>query len=370
MWTVMGGAKRLVAIGLTTVAMAIGCQREGPPTVAVGVAEIIEANTPGAFLDAVAVSPDGSRVATGERGGAIKVWTLPDPAAPVRLGAYRQAIADLAFSPDGALLASIGRHRESTLRLWREDGAGDWKEVAAIPIGRCLALRFDAAGTRLAVMCEDEVMLLDVASRQETLRLTKPHGEAITAFDFAANGSRLVTAGHEGTVTVWELVTATPAPTHRFSVRRPRRAGPAPAGLEPETAWATAVAISADGTRAAAATIEGTMFVWNLDKGVALFDEADNEATGPPHGSLRFGADDRLLAPTGDRSGMRLIDVSRKGPKASSVVASGGKAFHAVSVTDDAATFAVITSTLGDRRLIYDVRVWRVAPPPTDRRRR
>lgn len=367
MWTVTSGGMRLVALGLVTAAMAIGCQRGGPPTVTVKVAEITEANTPGAFLDSVAVSPDGSRVATGERSGAIKVWTPAAAAEPLRLGDSRQAVADLAFSPDGALLASIGRHRESTLRLWQADGADAWKQVAAIPIGRCLALRFDAAGARLAVMCEDEVMLIDVASRQETLRLSKPHGEAMTAFDFAANGSRLVTAGHEGTVTVWELVTATPAPTHRFSVRRTRRAGPAPAGLDPETAWATAVALSPDGGRAAAATIEGTIFVWDLDKGVALLDEADNEATGPPHGSLRFGADGRLLAPTGDRSGMRLIDVSRKGPKASSIVVSGGTAYHAVSVTDDAATFATVTSTLGDRRLIYDVRVWRVERPPPRR---
>jgi WD40 repeat protein len=369
MWTVMGGAKRLVAVGLLTAAMAIGCQRQGPPTVAVRIAEITEANTHGAFLDSVAVSPDGSRVATGERSGAIKVWTPAAASDPLRLGNYRQAVADLAFSPDGGLLASIGRHRESTLRFWQDDRAGAWKEVAAIPIGRCLALRFDGAGARLAVMCEDELMLLDVASRQETLRLTKPHSEALTAFDFAANGSRLVTAGHEGTVTVWDMVTATPAPTHRFSVRRSRRAGPVPAGLEPDTAWAVAVAVSPDGTRAAAATIEGTMLVWDLQKGVDLLDEADNEATGPRRGSLRFGADERLLAPTGDRSGMRLIDPSRKGAKRSAVVASGGNAYHAVSVTDDAATFAVVTSTLGDRRLIYDVRVWRVLPPPIAQRR-
>src|SRR5436190_1297821 len=62
-------------------------------------------------------------------------------------------------------------------------------------MGRCLALRFDGSGTRLAVMCEREVLLLDVATRLETARVPNPHPENLTAFDLAANGTRLLTAG-------------------------------------------------------------------------------------------------------------------------------------------------------------------------------
>ncbi len=289
------------ALTVVTLTLALGCQKAGPPAVAVKVAAIPEVGTPGAFLDAIALSPDGARVATGERGGAIRVWLPGASAEPLRLGAYRQAIADLAFSPDGTLLASIGRHRESTLRLWQDDGAGGWTEAAAIPIGRCVALRFAAKGAHLAVMCEDEVLVLDVATRQETWRLTRPHAEALTAFDLAADGSRLLTAGHEGTVTVWELA---------------------------------------------------RKCMWIVTR-----------STGPPHGSLRFGEDGRLLAPTGDRMGFHLLDVPRKGRKDSRVLVAGAKAFHAVSVTDDASRFAVLTSTLGDRQLVYDVDVWLVDAP-------
>jgi WD40 repeat protein len=207
-------------------------------------------------------------------------------------------------------------------------------------------------------------VVFDVASRGETRRLTRPHAETLTAFDFAPDGRRLLTAGREGTVTVWELTAATPTAAHTFSVRRSRRTSTAPAGVPVETAWAVAGALSRDGRRAAAVTIEGTVFVWDLGLGVELLADADNEATGPPHGSLRFGADGRLLAPTGDRMGMHLLDVSPKGRKASRVLLAGAKAFHAVSVTDDARGFAVLTSTLGDRQLLYDVDVWRIDTPP------
>lgn len=338
-----------------------GCQRAAPPIPATRVAEIPEANTPGSYMDAVALAADGSRVATGERGGVIKVWSTDGAPQGIRVGAYRQGITDLAFSPDGALLATIGRHRESTLRLWQDDRAGNWKEAAAIPIGACLFLRFDAAGILLGVACETEVMVLEVGTRRMAARLTNPHPEALTAFDLSADGRRAVTGGHEGGVTVWELAGGSAVRT--FSVRRSRRKYRPPKGVEADTAWPVAAALSPDGKRAAVATIEGSIFVWDLDTGAELLADVDNDATGPPHGGLRFTADGRLLAPTGDRAGMRLIDVAGK---RSQLVTSRGKAFHGISVTDDATRYAVLTSALGARQLTYTVDVWRIllpAPP-------
>ena len=341
-----------------------GCRRGDPPVSATRVAEIPNVNTPGSYMDVVALAHDGSRVATGDRGGVIRVWTADSAPQGVTVGAYRQGITDLAFSPDGALLATIGRHRESTLRLWRDDGAGNWKETAAMPIGRCLFLRFDAAGALLGVACEADVMVLEVATRRMAASLTAPHGEPLTAFDLSADGRRAVTGGHDGGVTVWEL--AHGAPLRTFSVRRsPRKHGP-PKGMEADPAWAVAAALSADGKRAAVATIEGSVFAWDLETGAELLADVDNDATGPPHGGLRFTADGHLLAPTGDRAGMRLIDVARK---QSQLVTSRGKAFHAISVADDATRYAVLTSTLGARQLTYTVDVWRILlPAPAARR--
>lgn len=357
---------RTLAMALLATLAALACQRPAPPIVATRAASIPDVNTPDSFMDAVAIAPDGSRVATGERGGVIRVWAVEGPREGIRVGAYRQAVTDLAFSPDGVLLATIGRARESMVRLWQDDRMGGWKEVAAIPAERGLALRFDAAGALLGVAGETNVMILDVATRRVAASLPTPHAEALTAFDLAADGRRAITAGRDGGVTVWEVAGA--APIRRLSVRASRRKHGPPRGMEADTAWATALALTADGKRAAAATIEGSIFVWDLDTGQELLADVDNDATGPPHGALRFTADGRLLAPTGTRAGMRLIDV---GQKRSQVVAmagtSGTKAFHAVSVTDDATRYAVLTSVLGDRQLAYTVDVWRFAPPAPPR---
>jgi len=119
-----------------------------------------------------------------------------------------------------------------------------------------------------------------------------------------------------------------------------------------------AVALSPDGRRAAAATLEGTIYAWDLKTGAEIFAEASDDATGPPSGSLRFVPNGRLLVPTGDRRGMRLIDLSRR---ASQIVVSGDRAYHAVSIGAGAEVFAVLTSTLReDRGLIYGVEMWKI----------
>jgi WD40 repeat protein len=343
------------------VLVTVGCGRDAPPSpLATRIATLDPVNFGRSFVDALALAPDAGLAATGERGGQIRVWTATTAGEPTAasLGDYRQAIVDLAFSPDGSLLATLGRHSEGALRLWRlivQAGSSEWVEAAALPVGPCLGLRFDGTGTRVGVLCEREILVVDVASLQAVSRMANPHREVLTAFDLSADGRRLVTAGHDGEVTVRDV--ATEAPVRSFNVSRSRRPYPPPRGMEPPEVWAVVVAISGDGSRAAAVTIEGTVYVWDVGTGKQVFEHADAEAGGPPLGSLRFGRDGVLLAPTGDRYGMRRIDVSRK---TSRVLVSAPNAFGTVAITDDATAFAAITSSAIGGRVRYAVEIWRI----------
>jgi WD40 repeat protein len=351
-----------IALGVLIALFASGCGREAVPParpLAARVTEITAVNTPDAYVDTLALSRDGSRMATGQRNGSIRVWTLGNGTEPPTFGVPRQAVLDLAFGPSGELLASLGVYRDGTLRLWRPGAGSDpWSQAASLLVGhRCSGLRFDGAGQRLGVMCEREVQIVDVAGTAVVGRVTSSHREELTAFDLAANGTRIITAGHEGDVIVWDAMPA--AQLRTFSVAASRRPGRLPPGMPAPEVWAVVVALSPDGARAAAVTIEGTVYAWDVATGQELLMDAHPEAGGPPNGSLRFTENGRLLAPTGDRRGMRLFDLTRK---TSRVAGTGARAYGVVAITDDAQGFAAVTSAIEGGKIVYDVEIWKMEP--------
>ena len=351
-----------IALGVLIALFASGCGREAAPParpLAARVTEITAVNTPDAYVDTLALSRDGSRVATGQRNGSIRVWTLGNGTEPPTFGVPRQAVLDLAFGPSGELLASLGVYRDGTLRFWRPSAeSGPWSQVGSVLVGhRCSGLRFDGAGQRLGVMCERDVVIVDVAGPAEIGRIKSSHREELTAFDLAANGTRIITAGHEGDVIVWDAMPA--AQLRTFSVAASRRLGRLPPGMPAPEVWAVVVALSPDGARAAAVTIEGTVYAWDVATGQELLMDAHPEAGGPPTGSLRFTENVRLLAPTGDRRGMRLFDLTRKTSRGAG---AGARAYGVVAITDDAQGFAAVTSAIESGKIVYDVEIWKMEP--------
>jgi WD40 repeat protein len=138
---------RIVAFVLMAV-VASGCGQAPPARpLAARVTEIPEVNTTGAYVDTIALSRDGSRVAIGQRNGSIRVWTPASGTEPATFGVSRQAVSDLAFAPSGDLLASLGVYREGTLRLWRPGvSPSAWTEMASLRVGqRCASTAWASA---------------------------------------------------------------------------------------------------------------------------------------------------------------------------------------------------------------------------------
>jgi hypothetical protein len=73
----------------------------------------------GAWVNSVAFSPDGAVLASGHRHQAVKLWDLATGKNTATL-AHQGAVYSVAFSPDGKLLAAGGGgERAGELKLWR-----------------------------------------------------------------------------------------------------------------------------------------------------------------------------------------------------------------------------------------------------------
>ena len=63
------------------------------------------------LLTGVAVSPDGTRIATSSRDRTVKLWRTSVASEPVSLWAHADEVWAVAFSPDGQRLATGGKDR-------------------------------------------------------------------------------------------------------------------------------------------------------------------------------------------------------------------------------------------------------------------
>ncbi len=74
-------------------------------------------NAGGRDIWAVAYSPDGTKLATGQNDGTVKLWNAETGELLSTFADHDAAVHAVAFHPDGKLLASGAR--DGTVRVWK-----------------------------------------------------------------------------------------------------------------------------------------------------------------------------------------------------------------------------------------------------------
>lgn len=154
-------------------------------------------------VEPIVFHPGSGFVAGAAPGGVARVWRLPDGAEEVSLADGEAAVTDLAWSPDGTLLAVSTA--DGVLRLW------DWK---ARQIRRRMAhgkgalmLSFDPSGRTLAAGSSDRSITLWETATGQRLHTLEGHDESIHNVAFSPDGRRLASVSSDRTARIWEPAT-------------------------------------------------------------------------------------------------------------------------------------------------------------------
>ncbi len=198
---------------------------------------------------AMALSPDGSRLAVGCRNEVVLFDVSPTALTfRARASAHLDPVQSLAWTPDGKRLVSGAFRR---VILWRADPLAQEREIVAALTDRITALRPLRDGARLAladgqISESGMVRILDLETAQ-IVRSWPAHGDAIYAMAVSADGKLIATAGGDKLVKIWDTT-----------------AGKEIAKLEAHSTQVLDLAFNPDSTQLVTAGADRLLKVWDV----------------------------------------------------------------------------------------------------------
>jgi serine/threonine protein kinase len=230
------------------------------------------------------VGPDGSLVSGGHR---VRLWDVATRTCTAALAGPEGAALSVAFSPDGALLASGNSNQP--VHLWRLTRRFRSNETTFGTDSNVLSVAFSPDGRTLATAnYYKTVRLWDVPTRTCLATLTG-HSGWVHSVAFSPDGTMLATGSSDHTVRLWDMRIRTCLATltgHSEIVRE--------------------VTFSPDGALLASGSVDKTIRLWDTRTRTCVATIGDNLSS---VFSVAFSPDGALLASGGSDHAVRLWDA-------------------------------------------------------------
>jgi WD40 repeat protein len=273
---------------------------------------------PSGVVTALAYSPDGSTLAAGYSGGAIRLWDLTSHRT-ISATTWGATPLALAFTSGGKKLEVADADAVGTWNLASQARITTRPFASPAPGG---PVAFSPDGNTIATGGADgNVRLWDAATQQEIGPPMSSDAQPVAAVAFSPDGTLVAAGSTDGNVQLWNTATQ-------------QEAGPA---LVAGTAEVDALAFSPDGKLLATGGQDGTARLWDVTTGSQV---RATMATGDTVIALTFGTGGTTLATAESDGATELWDVATQTQTGAALTVPGSAGVNALAFSPAADALA------------------------------
>jgi WD40 repeat protein len=213
-------AAKLLAVGESG-----GSRRRGVVTIWdwEGRRRLVKLNGHSSGINALAFTPDGSRLVSGDWADSVKLWDVTTGQERVSLRACEPggSLTAVVISPDGALFVTAG-FLDRSVRFWEVANGEPRGELPRTAFG-VTDLAFSPDGTTLAAARGDGTIPLWKSAPPREVGVLRTPGRGLQSVAFSSDGRLLATGGMDGAVRFWDISQALGGQSSAKGTRCPRR---------------------------------------------------------------------------------------------------------------------------------------------------
>ena len=158
---------------------------------------------PDGLIHCVAISNDGTLLATASVDGTAKIWNYASGKETQILKGHAGQVRTVAFNKDGTIVATGGS--DAAIRFWNPKDGKTTKEFANAHKGGVECVTFSPDGSTLASTGADmSVKIWDVMGQKEIKNLGA-HTKTTYSVVFNAAGTELASCGADGVIKIWDV---------------------------------------------------------------------------------------------------------------------------------------------------------------------
>src|SRR6266702_4598036 len=197
----------------------------------------------------MAWSPDGRILASGsnEKDKTIRLWDGQTGQALRTLTGHSDMVQGVAWSPNGDILASGGVREDRSIRLWNTQ-TGQVLRTLTGHSGSVFSMTWSLDGSTLASGSQDKTIQFWNTQTGQPLRTLTGHSKSVNSVAWSPDGRMLTSASGDQTIRLWDTQTG-----QQISI------------LEGHTNQITSVSFSYDGRLLASKSFDNTVRIWRTD---------------------------------------------------------------------------------------------------------